>query len=203
MTYYIGDIPAEALVLDPPETINLDDYTTAEAVMVSPAGVSTTIPASILDDNEMIAVDLPNDASVFPVAGVHRLRVTLTDPAGYSQRIPDVPLVVQDIDSEWHILDTIRAEWPDAEHIPDASLWDILEVAKGQIIAFAPPLAEDAPIPVEWRTAQRVQSRNIWNAARVAPDGTTGQDDFVIRPFPLDWHVRQILRPKRAIGGMF
>lgn len=201
MPYYVNDIPAEALVLDPPETIVIDDYAGAIAAMIDPAGVSTSVPASILDG--MVVVDLPNDSTLFATAGVHRLRVTLNDPAGYVQRIPDVPLVVQDEADEWHTLDTIRAEWPDAEHIPDVSLWEILEVAKGQVVEFAPAIAAGAPIPIEWKTAQRVQSRNIWNAARVAPDGTTGQDDFVIRPFPLDWHVRQILRPKRAIGGMF
>jgi hypothetical protein len=138
---------------------------------------------------------------VFPVAGIHRLRVTLT-MGTFAQQIPDVPIVVVDPDDEWHSVESIRLEWPDAEHIPDASLWEILEVAKDQVLEFAPVLAAGVSIPVTWRTAQRVQSRNIWNAARVAPDGTAGMDDFVIRPFPLDWHVKQILRPKRAIGGI-
>jgi hypothetical protein len=30
-----------------------------------------------------------------------------------------------------------------------------------------------------------------------------GEDTFVLRPFPLDWTIKQVLRPKRAIPGAF
>lgn len=111
----------------------------------------------------------------------------------------------------WHDLDSIRDEWPDAEFIEDDTLDELLEVAKLQVTTFAPALADTAtvidgyvvadpdPVPVNYRMAQRVQARNIWNAARVNPEGTTGEGDFVLRPFPLDWHVKQLLRPKRGI----
>lgn len=203
MGYYIGDIPSEALVLDPPETITLADFTTATASIVSPTGTSTDVPASIDTGLGVVIIDLPDDVSLFTTEGLHRLRVTLTGfTTGYRERLPDVRIIVQDPVSAWHTLDTIRGEWPDAEFIDDGPLWELLTLARGDVLAFAPALAADAPVPERYRTAQRVQARNIWNASKVSPDGGIGTDDFVIRPFPLDWHVKQIIRPKRARGAV-
>lgn len=202
MAYYIGDIPSEAIVLDPPETITLGDFDTATAELINPAGTATTVPASIDTGLAVIIVDLPNDVSLFLDEGVYRLRIRLASPDGYVQRIPDVPLVAQDPDSQWHTLDTIRDAWADAEIIPDALLWQALEVVKGEVLTFAPALADGTPIPENYRAAQRDHLRNKANAAKVTPDGGLGQDDFIVRPFPLDWHVKATLRPKRGIGAI-
>ncbi|WP_157001436.1 hypothetical protein [Agromyces laixinhei] len=202
MAYYIGDIPSAAIVLDPPETMTLPDFDTSAASIISPAGTSTPVPSAPDAGLGVIIIDTPTDASLFPVEGIYRLRVVLHSPAGYVERIPDVPLVVQDPDSPWCTLDSIRDEWPDAETIDDGPLWRLLSLAREQVLAYAPTLAEGDPVPERYREAQRVQARNVWNASRVAPDGGIGSDDFVIRPFPLDWHVKQIIRPKRAFGGI-
>lgn len=203
MGYYIGDIPAEAIILDPPETVDLADFTDSTAVVFSPNSIDTAVPSTLDAGLGVVIIDPPNDESLFSVDGIHRLRVTLTNfTTGYRVRLPDVPIVVQDPDSEWHTLDSIRAEWPDAQYIDDGPLWELLAIAREQVLEFAPVLADDAPVPDRYRTAQRVQARNVWNASKVAPDGTVGQDDFVIRPFPLDWHVKQIIRPKRARGAV-
>lgn len=201
MAFYIGDIPADVLVIEPPETITLDEFDTAAAGLIPPAG-GTAVPVDADIDlaEGAVLVDFPDADSILTEAGIYRLRIVLTSiPNGYQQQLPDLPLVVQDDGAGWHNLDSIRAEWPDAEAIPDWSLFALLEVARDQCVAFAPALADDAPVPTRYREAQRIQARNVWNAARVAPDGTVGQDDFIIRPFPLDWHVKAILRPKRGI----
>lgn len=202
---YIGDIPAQPVTIDPPETIDLADYTDALASLHTPAGDDHVLVASIVD--EQVIVEFPADESLFTVEGVHLIRVTLYTPGGAVANLPAVRFVVQDPDSGWHTLDSVRDEWGDAEHIPDPTLFSILTVAREQCLTFAPlavvtPPVEPPPpvvVPENYRLAQRVQARNIWNAARVAPDGSTGQDDYVIRPFPLDWHVKQILRPKRGV----
>lgn len=203
MGYYIGDIPAEAIILDPPETIDLADFTDSTAVVVGPNTTDTPVPSTIDAGLGVIIIDPPNDESLFSIEGIHRLRVTLSNfTTGYRSRLPDVPIVVQDSSSPWHTLDSIRAEWPDTETIEDGPLWTLLALARDQVLAYAPPLAEDAPVPDRYREAQRIQARNVWNASKVSSDGGIGADDYVIRPFPLDWHVKQIIRPKRAFGAI-
>jgi hypothetical protein len=197
MAFYIDDVPAEPFLIDLlPETIVPAQFTAASAVIIDPAGVSTATTATITVDGS-IEVDWPA-TSVFTVEGIYRIRVTLTS-ATASQRLPDVRIVAQDPDSEWHTLDSIREDWPDGETIPDATLYELLDVVRGQVLDFAPVLAVAAPVPARYRLAQRVQVRNTWNAAKVSPAGEFGGDEFVIRPFPLDWHVKQILRPKRGV----
>lgn len=195
MAFYLDDIPAEPFVIEPPETVALDQFDEATAELTAPDGTTTALEATIADDAVNVAAP---ETSPFTDAGVHALRVVLIG-TGKRQQLPDARIVVQDPDTGWHILDTIRAEWPDADVIPDATLWALLDVAREQVVAFAPALGEDAPIPTHYREAQRIQARNIWTAARVSPDGALGGDDFTVRPFPLDWHVKQLLRPKRGV----
>jgi hypothetical protein len=40
-----------------------------------------------------------------------------------------------------------------------------------------------------------MQVRNTWNATKTNPEGMLGGGDFTVRPFPLDWMVRQLIRP--------
>jgi hypothetical protein len=195
--FYLNDIPAEPFVIEPPLDVPLTDFTAATATLRKPDGITETGLTATIDE-DAVHVAFPADASVLDVEGVHRLRVTLTG-TGTTRRLPGLPIVVQDEDSEWHTLDTLREEWVDAEHIGDATLWELLSVARGDVLEFAPALADGDPIPDRFRVAQRMHTRNLWNAARVAPDGATGEGDFVFRPHPLDWHVKALLRPRRGI----
>jgi len=197
MAFYIDDVPAEPFLIDVnrlPESIPLDVFTAASAQIIDPAG-TTTATTAVLGDGT-IEVNWPA-TSVFSVEGIYRIRVTLTN-ATASQRLPDVRVVAQDPDSEWHTLDSIREDWPDGEGISDATLWTLLEIVRQQIAEFGTTLTGTAALDATVY-AQRVQVRNTWNAAKVSPAGEFGGDEFVIRPFPLDWHVKQILRPKRGV----
>lgn len=111
---------------------------------------------------------------------------------------------------DWHTVTSLRASdgedgqavWETAEHIADSLLADLVEVARESIIAFAPALPEDYPLekcPASYRLAHLMQIRNLWNAVETDNDGEFGGGDYVIRPVPLDWMVKQILRPKRAV----
>lgn len=99
----------------------------------------------------------------------------------------------------WHTLASARYAWADAPY-DDFILEDLLEVSKMQCLAFAPALAEDTiTVPVNFRVAQLMQARNLWNASKTDPaSGGYGDEGFVIRPFPMDWTVKNILRPKRG-----
>lgn len=201
MAFYLDDVPAEPLVIEPPETIVLAEFTAASAEIIAPDAVTTDLTATIDDVTDTIVVDLP-PTSVFTVEGVHRLRITLTG-APAVQRLPEVRIVVQDFDSQWHTLDTAREEWSDAGHLGDLTLYELLEVAKNDVTSFAPSLAladgTSKPVPVHYRKAQIMQARNILNSLGVDPaSGDDGDGSFAIRPFPLDWQVKQTLRPKRV-----
>lgn len=105
--------------------------------------------------------------------------------------------------SSWHNLESARLQWADAPYDDDV-LEELLEVARGQVITYSPtkkadPIVELAStdVPVHYRLAQLRQATNLWTAASVDTTGGMGDgSDFVIRPHPLDWHVKQIIRPR-------
>jgi len=104
----------------------------------------------------------------------------------------------------WHDLDTIHEEWVNAP-LDDGVLGELLEVAKGQVIAYAPKSVRaaldvpEAEVPANLRLAQRRHVENMWNAGRVDTSGGQGEGDFIVRPHPLDWHVKALIRPKTAV----
>lgn len=103
----------------------------------------------------------------------------------------------------WHNLESARIQWADAPY-DDDTLDELLEVARGQVVAYSPTKKSDpivAPdsvdVPVHYRLAQLRQATNIWTAGSVDTTGGIGDgSDFVIRPHPLDWHIKQIIRPR-------
>lgn len=200
MALYVGDLPPGPIEVDPP--VEVDDLDTAEAKLVDPAGAETPADTEI-DDDGIILVTIPGP-SPFLVPGVYSLRVVLRSSTVLYSRVtlPPVSLVVQDVDSEWHTLDSAREGWADANHVPDRVLWEILEQARTDVLAFAPALDEGEAVPPRYRKGQKLHAKNILTAGLVAPDGNLGDEDFVIRPFPLDWHVQQTVRPRRARGAI-
>ena len=105
----------------------------------------------------------------------------------------------------WHDPESARDQWIDAP-LDDDVLDELLEVSMQQVIAYAPNLPEPAvgeelDVPASYRRAQLMQARNLWNAAKVDPasGGIGGDESYVIRPFPLDWMIRQVLRPRKGV----
>lgn len=111
---------------------------------------------------------------------------------------------------DWYTVDELLTEdpdtgsliWPEAADIPRSLLSDLLFIARDSVEAFAPALPADTPAgkcPVAYRHAQLMQTRNLWNATEVDSSGGFGGEDYTIRPMPLDWIIKQILRPKTAV----
>jgi hypothetical protein len=117
--------------------------------------------------------------------------------------------------AEWHTVESARDQWADApfdEDGGDDTLTELLVVARGAVLAFAPTLdgtfivedgiivsVDDDTIPTAWRTAQLMQARNVWNSAKASPDaGAFDGGSYGLSSFPLDWQIRQLLRPKRG-----
>ena len=128
----------------------------------------------------------------------------------------------------FHTLASARYAWEDGDTVPDTVLRDLLEIAAEQCIAFAPVKGYALPydpssgidggdasgaqldepgtgtVPTRYRVAQLMQARNIWNSSMAAPDtGDFGGNGFALTPKPLDWIIKQILRPKRGKPVIF
>ncbi len=114
----------------------------------------------------------------------------------------------------WYTVEETQARWgvgaPSVERLEE-----LLAVSKQQCLAYAPvrfvdpttvfeatltetPLAE--VIPDGHREAHFVQARNIWNATKVTTGSTSfGPEGEPIMLRPLDWHVKQLLRPRTGV----
>lgn len=171
---------------------------TATAVLESPAGAELALPAAITtsaeDGERVVRVTMRGPLTE---AGMHRLVVTVAGPAGARTLAPiRVPVEAPD-GAGWYTLEAARADWSSAPE-DDARLFDLLETARGQVVAYAPPPADPLePPPPAYRQAQLMQARNIWNAAQTDPSATTyGGEGFSAPVYPLDWSVRQMIRPR-------
>lgn len=100
----------------------------------------------------------------------------------------------------WQTIESARQLWPDARRMNDENLTVYLNVAKSQVLDFA-PLAVDA-LPAEtYYLAQLLQARNLYNST-LGSTSSTDENGYAITTTPLDWQVKQLLRPVRAFGGV-
>lgn len=192
---YLGDIPADPFAVAPPDGVDLTGFTLAEASLIAPAGTVTAVNATLAPP--VVTVDV-GPASPFTEAGLWRIRVVVSSATARAT-FPDARLVIDDPDSEWHTLATARDEWPGAKaSISDVKLHRLLELAKRDCLTWGPELVDalgaTLPVPVEWQEAQLKQARNILNAAQ-ASTGQVDPDMSSYEPRPMDWWVKQIIRP--------
>jgi hypothetical protein len=103
--------------------------------------------------------------------------------------------------ADWHTPESARDQWVDAP-LDDEQLQELLDVAKGAVLAYAPVLDDpETDIPTSYRVAQLTQTKNLWNGAYASPSGDLDGGSFGLTTFPLDWQVKQILRPRSVFGG--
>lgn len=203
MAYYVGDIPSEDIVIEPArngEAIDLSPFVAADSTTLLRDFDGNVIPADFLVtfDGQDVIVEWPG-TTVFAEPGLYTLSVILEGPVA-RERLKPVYLVVQS-DDGWHTIDSAREVWVNAPE-NENRLFQLLELARQQVEEYAPALMLGARIPANYVEGQLMQARNLLNAGMVNPSGETGEDDFVLRPFPLDWMVKQVLRPKRAIPAV-
>lgn len=206
MTYfYVGDIPHGEFVVSPTlngEPMDVHSQDVIEVLLISPSGVDIT-SLSGEPHAQGIDVTFPIDVSVFTELGVYNLVVIIDhtehdELVGVTQADP-VRIVADDTDSEWSTLARARDQWIDARAIDDAMLFDLLMLAQHQVLEYAPALAEGAAVPLNYKMAQISQAKNVYNGSLVdSSSGDIGEGTFAIRPFPLDWQIKQILRPRRG-----
>ena len=98
----------------------------------------------------------------------------------------------------WVTLVHTRELWPDADVLEDDVLTAYLRSAYESCVAFAPALAADVEVPESWRVAQVMQARAVYRSLKAGGRDQVGPDGFTVTVYPLDWNVRQQLRPKRG-----
>jgi hypothetical protein len=204
--YRVNDVPANPVVFEIVDDIPVAGYTSAAGVLSDPAGAVIPLTGATFtlgsetddDDPEPIITVSWGSVTPFALAGLYQLAVTLHGAAGAQAMLPNFPIIVEAEDG-WLTMSSLRRNWRDAP-VDDEDVFELLSLSRAAVIEFAPVLAEGAIIPANYRKGQRMQARNTWNAAVVDPsNGQIGDDTFVIRPYPLDWSVKQILRPKPAV----
>lgn len=89
----------------------------------------------------------------------------------------------------------VRSAWKDAPWENLELLGMILDVAKAQVLAYAPELPADDEYPDRYVLAQLMQARTIYQASTVSSAGTVGEGEFIYTPRPMDKTVRTIIRP--------
>lgn len=90
----------------------------------------------------------------------------------------------------------VEAIWPGAIGVADDTLAVLLATAAESCQAFAPTLPESAALPASWATAQVLQARAIARAGKAATGDTEGGFGETVAVFPMDWQVKQLLRPQ-------
>jgi len=141
------------------------------------------------------------DALVLPAVGAYPVYGVVTVKSR-TQRILLDTLVVVDPDDQWHNVITSRLEWEGGPE-DDTTMHRLLVTSREQIEDYAPALSDSAPVPERYRAGQLMQARNTYNASL-----TNGGEPIdlgggvVISPRPLDWAVKQLVRPAKALKAV-
>lgn len=201
---YVGDRP------DTPSDIFFHDETgnpaatnhfnTLTTNLYSPAGVDLGTLTTTVADGHGIHVAWPT-TSKFTAPGIYTLRSKFTVTNAELVSAEPLQIVVQQ-NNGWLTLEQARNLWADAP-LDDVLLYQILDTAKTQCIAYAPVLGITDSVPITYVQAQLMQARAIFQSIIANQNDQVGVEGFQVRVFPLDFTIRAMLRPKRAIAGMF
>lgn len=104
---------------------------------------------------------------------------------------------------DWATLGQARALWRDAP-ADDGVLQIYLDAAEVAVAAYAPD-PDDWPASLPEppiALAQVMQARSIYNAVGASPSGDFDGSSYGLTAIPLDWQVKQLVRPQRGLGAI-
>jgi hypothetical protein len=105
---------------------------------------------------------------------------------------PEVPADLELIESVW-------ADAPVAEEERPALVL-FLGSAQDQCLDYLDAdLTEETVVLDSWKLALILQCRALWQSAVTDPNGRVGEGEFQVTVYPMDWTVKNLLRPKRGI----
>jgi hypothetical protein len=86
--------------------------------------------------------------------------------------------------------------WPMCDVEGDDELETLLTSAQEQCELYAPALP-DGSVPYRFRLAVVMQARALYRASIAGSGDQIGADGLTVTVFPMDWTVKNLLRPKR------
>lgn len=201
---FVGDRPdTPSVIMFHDETGNpaaTNHFNTLTSTLHSPAGASLGTLTTTVHDGHGVNVAW-GTTSLFTSPGIYTLRCKFTVTNDELVSAEPLQIVIQAVDG-WLTLEQARLEWADAP-LDDVLLFKILETAKAQCVAYAPVLGLTDSVPITYVQAQLLQARAIFSSVIANQQDNVGVEGFQVRVFPLDFTIRAMLRPKRAIAGMF
>lgn len=198
--YAAGDTPGDALVL---EIAEAPDWTTgASATWELEGGTEPAAAiASVTYDSgpDPATVTLGIDASAVAAAGVLVVRIYLEGEGTEREALAPYRIPVESLEGPWLSLAELREEWADAPE-NNRVLFAISRAAIRAILRWAPNNPNDPATPDadSYRRAHVMHSRATWQAATGTTSDTLGDGEFAVTIYPLDWHVKNVLRGKTA-----
>lgn len=200
---WIGDVPVSPtradFVDEAGNPVPVGEYASWTAVMYGP---TNTLLGSLAGSDHGNHLDFTwPDETILTAEGIHTIVIKFFDAEGVTVQCEPWKFVVQKRAS-WLSLEQARGQWADAP-LDDVFLYQILDSAKTQCIEYAPALASNAVIPTNYLQAQVMQARALYQSVIANQNDNVGIEGFAVRVFPLDFTIRALLRPKKAIAGMF
>jgi hypothetical protein len=191
--FTVGDRPVNPIKVYIESEEQLASYTEAAAALRNAEGVTVALFAPMPIEDGVVTFYWP-DADLFTTSGIYVLSVNLLGDFDTVLRLDPIQMVVE-AHTGWHTLATARSQWANA--LDDVQLYTLLEIAKEQCVTYAPSYLGTPPL--RFKQAQLMQARNILNAAKTDP--ATGADGelYVIRPYPMDSFIRELLRPRKGV----
>ena len=200
---WVGDVPQSPTRADFTDEVGnpvlITEYASWTAYMLSSAG-EVVGELEGVEDSPYLEFTWPT-TTILEESGIYTIIITFFNPEGVEVQCEPFQFVVQEIDG-WLTLEQTRSQWSDAP-LDDVFLRQILDTAKAQCVAYAPTLLLGAQVPLTYVQAQLLQARAIYQSVIANQQDAVGVEGFQVRVFPLDFTIRAMLRPKRAIGGMF
>lgn len=198
---WVGDIPPSPMRWDfideNGDPVHIKDFEAWSVVLKAPDGTNLGTQSGEPQGNHLsLTFGAPSLATV---SGIYEIVFKFTN--GGILTTEPYRFVVQAEDG-WLTLQTARDQWPDAPY-DEILLHQILDTAKFQCIAYAPAIEAGKQPPINYVQAQLLQSRAIYQSVVANQNDNVGIDGFAVRVFPLDFTIRALLRPKRAIGAMY
>lgn len=200
---WVGDVPTSPTRADfydeTGNVVNVSSYASWSAYMTSPTGEVLGTLTGTEHGNHLEFTWY--ETTILEIPGIHTIVITFFDDLGVERQCQPWQFVVQEIDG-WLDLEKARAQWADAP-VDDVLLFQILDTAKTQCIEYAPALELGAVVPINYLNAQLTQARALYSSLIANQSDQIGLDGFAVRVFPLDFTIRAMLRPKKAVGGMY
>jgi len=100
----------------------------------------------------------------------------------------------------WVDPETVEDYWADVP-VDEAVLASYLQAAYEQCVEYLPPVDLNPypdPIPARFVQAQIMQARALFRSNVAGSGDTLGGDGLTVTVYPMDWTVKNLLRPKRV-----